>query len=141
MRLPSYEPGLAPQGRFVFEVNGLPEVRIGGNEKPYVIFKLLIIFSEGGSRKLNHIFWPSEARYGDLLTVLGAKKEGKKVLLDESDLLGKRFRADLAHVQDKKNPTVIREKVINIEAENEFSSLSNDENEEYDPFEKADGSK
>lgn len=106
---------MLPEGRYQFEIVNDPDPRIGKNGGEYFVFSLLINFEDGSSRKFNHNITPWEARFGELLHVLGGNKNDLgDVELDIEDISGMEFEADVIQVKDPKDPLVIREKLINF---------------------------
>ena len=122
MRLPKYEPQQIPPGKYQFEIHEMPEARIGKNDVTYLIFKFQIFLKDDQTQILSNLIWPSEPRYLALLRVLDAKKDQDGTPRLDTDVLGKRFRADLIHSQDKKDPTKKWTKLTNFEPVDVFQT-------------------
>jgi len=115
MHLPPYEPNLVPEGHYIFEIDDNPEKRWGPNGGIYLIFKFRITSEEGETRNCSDVFVPWEKRYKDLLVTLGAEKDERGMVhLDDIELIGKQFKANIVHVRDNKDPEEIRAKIKDI---------------------------
>ena len=138
MKLPSYRPtsfGPTPAGTYTFEILAAPEQRASASGSTFLIFKLKMLLKNGKKRSYNHLIFPSESRYKNLLICLGGEedKEGN-VHFDDLDFIGKKFQADLVHVEDSKSLKTW-EKLINFHPlevrDNLQESLSGDEEDPY----------
>ena len=118
MKFPAYRPNkkkLMAEGRYQFQIADEPECRQGRQGGGYLILKLEIIFKDGSRKKFNTIMIPWEKNYGDLLLALGGEKDAQgNVELNEIDLLGKQFWAEIYHFENPNNPSIMWEKLKNI---------------------------
>ena len=118
LKLPKYQKfnsELIPEGTYVFEIIGNPEVREGRKGGEYLILKLAVKFPDGTYRKFNQIMAPWEDRYGDLLRALGGEVDDEDgVDLGEIELIGMEFKADVVHEADRQDSSIIRERLVNI---------------------------
>lgn len=115
--LPEFEPNLIPEGHYKFKITEEPEV-MKTNERKWMIFKFKLMRPDGKTRKYSDVFFPGEEKYRRLLIVAGAKLDEKGIphlsLMETSELVGVEFEADIAHIQDKKDPNKIRDTIAEI---------------------------
>jgi len=115
-KLPDYEPQLLIPGPYRFTVSDEPEVRKNDKGNRFVIFKFKAADPVGHLRSFRDLFLPGEDRYQQLLLALGGVKgQGGRVHIDEmEDIIGKAFDAEIIHVPDRTDKTIIRDKITNI---------------------------
>jgi len=126
MRLPDYTPDIIPEGHYDFKVVDEPEQRRktyndrktgAERETLYLLVPFSARDSETG-RTLKHreAFFTHEKRYKDLLLATGGvmKPDGNIEPPDSVDMVGKRFKARIAHEADKRDPSKTRARIQDI---------------------------
>jgi len=122
-QLPGYEPMGLPPGKYLFKVKAEPEVRKATYaakgrtfESKFIKIELMAKMPDGSGRKYTEMFFANEDRYRDLLLALGGKRSADGIIHtpDSFDTIGKTFEGEVAQVRDKKDPTKVRTRIIQI---------------------------
>lgn len=127
MSLPKFTYSKIPEGRYKFIVAESPVKRRqesrSGEDFIKVIFVFKVEMPDGRFRKHTEHIVPWDMKYGDLLLALGGiRDESNEIHLgdvDEDDLVGKEFWAEIAHEPDRKDPTKTYAKIASIEVPGE----------------------
>jgi len=127
-KLPDYEPQLLIPGPYRFSVNDEPEVRKNDKGNRFIIFKFKATDPAGHTRSFRDLFLPGEDRYQQLLLALGGEKDKVgRVHVDEVvNIVGKSFDAEIIHVPDRNDKTIIRDKIANIRVDELAASEDGD---------------
>lgn len=110
MTLPDYEPQKLPEGTYTFTLKEEPEKRRKqGKSGEFVAVKFTFkVSGDGVSSGKQHVesMLPWEERYGQLLEALGGERgdDGRVHLSESVNIVGKSFKADIAHEPDRDDP-------------------------------------
>jgi hypothetical protein len=123
MSLPKFTSAKIPEGRYRFIVAESPIQRrqpsSSGRDFIKVIFIFRVEMPDGRFRKHTEHIVPWDMKYGDLLMALGGVRDpnGDAHMgdVDEDDLVGKDFYAEIVHQPDRNDPTKTYAKLANIE--------------------------
>lgn len=135
-KLPDFQPNLLPEGHYKFKVTDEPEIRKTGTSK-WMIFRFIATSPDGNERKFSNVLFPGDEEYRRILLVAGAKPDEKGIphlsSMDTRELIGVEFEADIAHEPDRKEPSKIRDSIVNIVLPDEDVPPPNHEEDEV-PF-------
>ena len=108
MGIPKYRPNLAAEGSYSFKITDAELHKKTGQRKDgseYTKYFIKFKFSalgEEGTYSVFDSFWENDKRYAALLNILGF--EGKEDTTNAEDFVGKTFRGEIKHQQDKEDP-------------------------------------
>jgi len=114
----SYE--LLPEGIYTLEIREEPTGRkresASGNEYISWMFRFNAIDELGKTKKYTEFLVHWNPIFGEIIKVCGYKPgEDGKYHISETDMVGKRFRAEIKHKPNPNNTDEIRAKIVKIE--------------------------
>lgn len=117
---------LLPEGVYDFTVSRQPKLETHSSGYDYYAFDFEAIDKNGSSHDFREFFFPNEPRLREVLLALGGiEDEEGEIQIDESEVLGLSFKAQVKHLTIKGKERARIEKVI---------KEKQSDNEEEPPF-------